>query len=63
MENSEKELRNFYAAHSKEDLQKEISKDEISLCAEAPRMRGRIDQKTVELRIAILKELMVKHKG
>lgn len=62
MENSEKELRDFYAAHSKEELQKEISKDEITLCSEAPRIEGRIDQKTVELRIAILKELMVKHK-
>jgi hypothetical protein len=63
MENSKKGLYDFYAGHSKEGLQKETSKDEISLCAEAPRIKGRIDQKTIELRIAILKELKVKYKG
>ncbi|MDB5087546.1 MAG: hypothetical protein JWR09_1540 [Mucilaginibacter sp.] len=63
MKNSEKQLGAFYAANAKEELQKEASKDEVSLCPETPRAKGPVDQKSVASRIAILKELVVKHQG
>ena len=60
MENSEKALSALYAMHAKEELQKEVVKDEPQLGLETPQVTGKIDEKPVELRIAILKEL-VKH--
>jgi len=63
MKNSEKRLGAFYAANAKEELQKEASKDEVSLYPEIPLTKNPIDQKSVASRIAILKELVVKHQG
>jgi hypothetical protein len=63
MKNSEKQLGAFYAANAKEELQKEASRDEVSLCPESPRAKDPVDQKSVASRIAILRELVVKHQG
>jgi hypothetical protein len=63
MKNSEKQLGAFYAENAKEELQKEASKKEVSLCPETPCVKGPVDQKSVASRIAILKELVVKHQG
>ena len=64
MENSKKALSALYAIHAKEEFQKEVVKGETPLCSEAaPQVTVRIDEKPVELRIAILKELVGKRLG
>jgi hypothetical protein len=62
MENPKNDLSAFYAVHTKDELQKEIPTNEIPPGSETPRATDRADQRSVESRVAILKELIVKHK-
>jgi hypothetical protein len=60
MKASEKDVRSFYAKHTKEELRAEIIKDQNRLNTTFRRIRDKNDQESVESRITILKDMMSK---
>ena len=62
MDNSEKEVRAFYAMHTKNELQIEIWKDENSLRKVVPRAKDRMQQKMVECKIATLRDMALNYR-